>query len=476
MTNISSPLAKMADKFGDAPAIIVDSVTVNYREYRQKVADTIVKMESLGITPGQRVAIIADNSVEYIVGLVALFHLGAIACPISNRHPVDAAMALLNRIGCSDILGDCAVTPYDPSFNYTSLGSLKSSGDAGRELPQLDLDRDASIMFTSGSSDEPKAVLHTLGNHYYNALGSNENIALVEADRWLLVLPLYHVGGVAILFRTLLCGAAVVLPEGKETTSETIKKNRISHMSMVTTQLYRMLREPHGADITAGLKTVLLGGSAIPERLLNAACLTGLPLCTSYGSTEMASQICTTSPSDTLDHLLTSGRPLKYREVRVSDDGEIMVKGKTLFKGYVEGNRLLPAVDDDGWFSTGDCGRFDREGYLVVTGRKDNLIISGGENIQPEEIERLISLVDEVEQVMVVPVPDEEFGARPVAFIKLVEGCRKDVRELIGYLEKCLPRFKIPDEFYPWPEELQPTGLKPDRQSLAKLASEKYRR
>jgi O-succinylbenzoic acid--CoA ligase len=157
---------------------------------------------------------------------------------------------------------------------------------------------------------------------------------------------------------------------------------------------------------------------------------------------------------------------LPNREISISERGEILVRGETLFAGYAEGEELDRPLDAGGWFHTRDLGELDEEGYLRVGGRMDNLFISGGENIQPEEVEEALYRLEGVDEAVVVPVPDEEFGARPVAFVRMDDG---EPRDLARELEPVLPRFKIPISFQPWPESAR-RGMKVDRVSLSELA------
>jgi O-succinylbenzoic acid--CoA ligase len=157
---------------------------------------------------------------------------------------------------------------------------------------------------------------------------------------------------------------------------------------------------------------------------------------------------------------------LPWREVSISERGEILVRGETLFVGYVEGEESDRPLDADGWFHTGDLGELDEDGYLRVGGRMDNLFISGGENVQPEEVEEALCRLEGIDEAVVVPVPDEEFGARPVAFVRATG---REPEELERELEPLLPRFKIPIAFHPWPEEAR-LGMKVDRAALVERA------
>jgi O-succinylbenzoic acid--CoA ligase len=322
-------------------------------------------------------------------------------------------------------------------------------------------------MFTSGSSGEPKAVVHSFGNHYYSALAANECIPVGPGDRWLLSLPLYHVGGLGIVFRTFVGGGAVVIPEPGEDIAQAIHRHNVTHVSFVPTQLSRLLATPANIGILRKLKAILVGGGPIPDALIRKVVDARLPVHVTYGLTEMASQVAT-SKRLTKEDPLPDVRPLRYSEVRVSVDNEILVRGKTLFAGYWQNGRVEPCVDKQGWFATGDLGCLNADGTLTVLGRKDNMFISGGENIQPEEIERHLCHIDGVVQAVVVPVKSEEFGARPVAFVQTKEGTRISKKEIQSLLRDYLPSFKLPDQIYAWPATVQ-AGLKPNRSYFLRL-------
>jgi O-succinylbenzoic acid--CoA ligase len=322
---------------------------------------------------------------------------------------------------------------------------------------------DAAVIATSGSTADPKPVLLTLGNLYYNALGSNQNIPVAEGDSWLLSLPLYHVGGLGIVFRSLLAHAATAIPENTMPLRESILACRPSHLSLVHTQLYRLMKDDSILSSLTSTKGILLGGSAFPSTLITAALDTRLKIHTSYGLSEMASQVTTTGQAASRTELTTSGKILPYRELSISTEGEIMVKGPTRFKGYLGGSGLEKPFDGNGWYATGDLGRFDNDNNLLVIGRLDNQFISGGENIHPEEIEAAFYKIPGVEEVIVVPVDDPEFGQRPVAFVKQTGTAEIDEGKLKVSLSDFLPKFKLPIACYSWPSELAKSRLKLSR-------------
>jgi O-succinylbenzoic acid--CoA ligase len=385
---------------------------------------------------------------------------------------------LLQRAACRALISDKDLPEAaDAGAPKLHPKALLENISSERDLPgssdplHLPLDRHATVVFTSGSTGVPKGALHTFGNHYFSARGSNANIALEPQDRWLHSLPLYHVGGISIVFRCLLAGASVALPEPVASLGEAIACSGATHVSLVSTQLLRLLRE-EGFD-PSGLKAILLGGGPMPGYLLEEALARKLPVHTSYGLTEMASQVTATPPGASREELRTSGRPLPHRELSISEDGEILVRGETLFAGYIEREAIELPIDAESWFHTKDLGELDAEGYLRVRGRKDNLFLSGGENVQPEEVEEALCLLEGVEAAVVVPVPDPEFGFRPAAFVRTTGGV-VEPKKLKHALEPVLARFKIPVAYYEWPEAIG--GMKADRSALAERARREMHR
>jgi O-succinylbenzoic acid--CoA ligase len=433
----------------------------------------MVSAAALGLgelEPGSRVALQLPNDERYVALVLALIRAGHVACPISDRLPPRGVAQLLGRAACSALISEDQELLQTAGSGLHRLAPevLLREGRQCAEPADIPQERPATIIFTSGSTGAPKAAIHTFGNHYHSALGSNANIALRPGDRWLHSLPLYHVGGLSILFRCLLAVATVALPQPGTTPGESIAGLAATHVSLVSTQLSRLLRE--SVDL-GGLQAVLMGGGPVPPSLVDEALARGLPLHTSYGLTEMSSQVTTTRPGASLEELRTAGRVLPNREVSISEEGEILVRGETLFAGYAEGEKLDRPLEAEGWFHTRDLGEIDESGYLRVGGRMDNLFISGGENIQPEEIEEALCRLDGIDEAVVVPVLDEEFGARPVAFVR---AAGRKPEELAQELEPLLPRFKIPISFYPWPEEA-PRDMKADRAALGERARRLHR-
>ncbi|MEM9666547.1 MAG: o-succinylbenzoate--CoA ligase [Bacteroidota bacterium] len=458
--SLPCPIAWGAREEPERLALRTPGASYSYRGLDERVRARERYLREHGVAAGERVAIRGPNGVDHVEWLWACWRLGATACLLSTRVPPDALPGLMAQVAAQHL-----ITPEDRAETLSGVqrhawtAGLSTQAEASASVV-LRPEAPAVVVFTSGSTGTPKAALLSIGNLAENARGSNLNLPVAPGDRWLLSLPLYHVGGLGIVWRTALAGAAVVLP-GPGPLSEEIQAQGVTHVSMVSTQLVRALQEGVAARLQ-GVRGLLLGGSAIPSGLLEAALEAGLPVHTTYGLTEMGSQVTTTPPGASAAVLRSSGRLLEGRALRV-EGGEILVRGATRFLGYVEGHTVRRPFDDAGWFRTGDLGQVDADGYLHVRGRLDNRFISGGENIHPEEIERALSAQPGVAEAVVVPVSDAEFGQRPVAFVRMLDPAVRPPSSLLQALRAVLPGYKVPDALLPWP--LEP-GLKPSRPAL----------
>ncbi|MDP6215929.1 MAG: AMP-binding protein, partial [SAR324 cluster bacterium] len=472
-------LKQVVEHFADEQFLISESQDWTFSAFFE---EAILFSKSLNIRPQEHVALCSANPEYLLKAMFALWLKGAVVVPLNPKFPENQKQKLLKKTRST--LLEQLKSNKTTSENYSSFSSLQS----------IDPDAWGTIVFTSGSTGSAKAVVHSLANHFYSALGANQLMPLNPGDRWLISLPLYHVGGLAIFFRTLLSGATMVVPSEKLTLAETLTNKKISHLSLVPTQLQRLLQSSDGIDSLLQLKLILLGGSPIPETLLDQSEELGLNINTTYGSTEMASQVATGKKDN--------HRILPFREVRISSEKdacpEIEVRGKTRFLGYLYESGLSQPFDKNGWFKTGDIGaldvnptkikNFQPENYkvghrktlndqsdivhtLTVLGRKDNMFISGGENIHPEEIERVMYESGMLDEAIVVPVKDVEFGKRPVAFVQYKKSPNET--ELIQFLKQQLISFKVPDLLLPWPEETEP-GLKPRREKLSHQAQRQF--
>ncbi len=447
------PVRQQAEARPEAAALVTGAEAWSWAELAARVSGAARVLEG----GPERVAVRARTSPALVVLLLAALRAGRLVVPLSTRWTAAAVADACRRLGIDRLLTD---DPSDLSLPTVPLAEVVGERAAGGPTPDLDSGQPWTVVHTSGSTGRPKAIVHTVDNHVQSAHGVIERLDLRPGDRWLLDLPLYHVGGLGVVVRCVVAGATLAVPPPEMPPEERVARLRPTHASLVATQLGRLLDA--GADLS-GLRAVLLGGSAIPPDLLARAVRQRVPVCVSYGMTEMTSTVTATAPGDDLD---TSGRPMAGRDVRISSAGEIEVGGAVL-AAVMDGTEIRPLGP---WHATGDLGHLDADDRLVVTGRRDLQFISGGENIRPEAIEAALLSLDGVAEAIVVPVADAEFGARPVAWILPTAGHPLDAAALADALRESLPGFMIPVAFHEWAGA---AGLKPDRPALAQTAQER---
>ena len=479
-------IGRAAQLFGNSPMLRMAGKNRSFIEcdkLAQEIADSLCQK---GLRTGDMVAIAAPNSPEMVMLLLGLLKAGMIAAPLNYRFPEQRLKSTLERLlprlvvtdGTKSLTGICTAT-MDSILDHSSHSKARDKsldGTANADAPpKLEtMGRTVTIIHTSASSGEAKAAVHSFANHWYNALGSNENLPFGPGDCWLLSLPLYHIGGYALLFRSLISGGALAIGEHDETVGRSLLNFPLTHLSLVPTQLYRLLADRESAARLRKLKAVLLGGSSAPKSLIEDALRQKIPLYLSYGSTEMGSQIATT-PAPICSIEQNSGKILPYRELTVAKDGELLVKGHCLFQGYLRDGFIQPQTDKNGWFHTSDIGNVADDNTVTVLGRKDNMFISGGENIHPEEIEKALMMIDGILDALVVPVADKEYGQRPVAFIQSVEREEPDENSITQAMHSMVGKLKSPTCYFrieQW--ATLPGSQKIDRAWYRKEASKKH--
>lgn len=327
---------------------------------------------------------------------------------------------------------------------------------ATRLVNERDIDPESpfSLLLTSGSTGAPKVIILSRRAVLASAAASQSNLGLDDDERWMLCLPLSHVAGLAIVVRMLAARRSVVLfePGAAGLLARTrdlgrhIHERRVTLVSLVPTLLGRMLHE----DFTPppALRAVLLGGAGSSCELAERARHVGLPLLTSYGLTETGSQIAARrfaerfAPLPQRGGCVSSGHALDGVEIKIVG-GRIAVRTAALFSGYV--GTETPALDADGWFLTSDRGELGPHGELYVLGRTDLVIVSGGEKVDPEEVERALRMLPEVREACVFGVPSVEFGQRVVAVVVPAAGTPPfELEQLTVQLRSRLARFKLP--------------------------------
>ncbi len=395
-----------------------------------------------GVQPGDRVALGHEDRVEFAVALHACLLVGARAVPIDLR--------LSGEERAARAAGAIPIVEPVP-LERVPLERVPLEPVPLEPVP-LALDAVATVMHTSGTTAAPKPVELTYGNWLANALGSAVALGLDVEERWLCAMPLAHVGGLSILIRSAIYATTVVLHERFET--EAVRAalmdpgQRITVVSLVPTMLARLLDA--GLRSPPALRWALLGGGPIAPALLERAAVAGVPVAPTYGMTETCSQIA------------TFGFPLPGVDLRLQgDEREILVRGPVVAPG---------ALAADGWLHTGDLGSLDADGRLVVTGRKADTIVSGGENVAPAEVEAVLLAHPAVADAAVFARDDPEWGEAVIALVVVREGAAVGAAELRAFCGARLAAFKVP-KVVQFTAELPRMGSgKLVRRELARLA------
>jgi len=428
------------------PAIIQAGDIVTYQQLYTRSMDYAAR---LPVQPGARVALLMSNSVDYVALIHALMMCGAVIVPINTRLTHAEVQFQVIQTRCTMLIYDDTPPPVDiPCYTVHDLQTLPADNHALLPRP-LDMDAPFAIVHTSGTSGKPKGAILTYSNVFYSAIASAFHIGHLPDDVWLCVLPLYHVGGLSILIRACLYGITVNLHPRFDlhAVAQCLQQERVTLVSLVPTMLYRLL------DFTPwnpALRLVLLGGAAASSELITQCHALNIPIATTYGLTEAASQVATSSPASTKPNAV--GKPLMFTQIRVIDSdgrdqppgeyGEIIIKSPTVMLAYDNQPQATAQKLRDGWLFTGDIGYFDADGDLFIVQRRSDLIVSGGENVYPAEVEAVLKAHPAVQDAAVVGVDDAEWGQRVAAAIVLRQPLTQ--AELIAYARQHLAGYKIP--------------------------------
>lgn len=442
------PLNYFAKKSPDQIALIANEESYTYKQADRKVSQLCNSLQNLSVGPGDKVAFLPLHPLTPLL-FFALFRLGSIACPLNIYYPLTALPAILDKMGAHLLIAPLSLDHKLPPIKQDKalfdrlFATPTQKNHEG--CPFLQKSALATFLATSGTTSEPKIAAHSLGNHYYSALGLHSTLYMDAKSRYLLSLPLYHVAGIGIMWRTFLKGATLVMQEPSKPLHEQLLDQHISHLSLVETQLIELLNTtPDPSKLCRHLKAVLLGGSSLQKRVIDQAWQWGLPVMPSYGSTEMSSTI-TVCQERGLSNTVSAGLTLPYRELFIDNASRILVRGKTLFQGYLnEQGTLIPPAQHSGFFYTKDRGVMDPKRGLYVLGREDRMFISGGENIHPEEIELALLSHPHIKAATVLPSTDAHFGMIPSADIQATHPLTYE--EIKHLLSQSLPNYKIPKQ------------------------------
>ncbi len=419
--------------------------------------------------PGDHVGLLMPNAPVAVVAVFALARLGAVLVPLNTRLTPGEVAWQLQRADCAHLLcaESLAATGRVAAGERLPIHLIPDGGDEfaawlaarpARATDRLPAERPTlqAIVFTSGTTGFPKGAMISYANHFWSAVGSAFKLGIRPDDRWLACLPLYHVGGLAILWRSCLYGTAVILHDGFRPAAilDSLAHDGATIVSLVPTMLQRLLDAGLSAATAPALRLILLGGAATDPSLLAEAADAGLPVAVTYGLTEATSQVATMMPSDARAKPGSAGRPLLFTRVDVVDDaghpaaantpGEIVVSGPTVMAGYYGDAEATAAVLRDGRLHTGDVGTLDHDGDLWLLDRRGDLIVSGGENVYPAEVERVLRAHPAVAAACVVGLPHAEWGRQVAAMVVLREQATLTEAELVAHCRRELAGYKLP--------------------------------
>ena len=457
MTHAPDPLLERVRQDADAPALMARSARWSRAQLLDAADSLALALHSNGLGEGSRVACLLDEDAPAVVLIHAARRLGVVHVPLNRRASVPELRAQLAAAAVDGLLCDKA--------NEAKAREAASDGLVPQRVEALlagapcavpptlrdriDLGAPATVVFTSGTTGRPKGAVLTHDNQRASAHAWAALLRPRPGDRWLLCVPLFHVAGLAIVTRATRWGAAVEVLERFDVAAVSARiDDGVSHLSLVATQLHELLAARAGRPVPPTLRGILLGGGPISPDLLLRARDAGYPVFTTYGMTETASGVAIGGGDRATLADPTAGRALPGVELRIADDGEILVRGEMVFDGYLDDLAATArALPGDGWLHTGDHGSIDADGLLRVEARAHDLIISGGENISPAEVEAVLESHPAVAEAAVVGVGDARWGMVPKAMVVIAAGADPSDEELERHCRGQLAGYKVPASF-----------------------------
>jgi len=412
-------LAQRAQTSPDRTALSADGTATSFAELEAEATWVARRLAAQGVRRDATVALTMPPGREMVVLIHALMKLGAVLLPVNPR--------------LSDAERTAVLKAERPVLDLSDAGELTQTEADLPLLGEHDMDDVHCRILTGGSSGASRAIGLTYGNHLWSAVGSAFNIGVQPDDCWLCCLPLSHISGLSIVMRAVIYGTTVGLHEGfdLDRVAEAFEKGEASVASLVSTMLIRLLEA--GVDLSSP-RAILIGGGPVPDDALSEAVGRGASVVQTYGLTEACSQVTTLGPADAKRKLGSAGRPLLTTHLRI-EEGEILVQGPTVAPG---------CADADGWLHTGDLGRIDEEGFLYVEDRIDDLIVTGGENVVPAEVEQVLLRHPEVADAAVVGREDPEWQQAVTAVVVLREDADLGTEELRRHCASELAGYKVP--------------------------------
>ena len=463
-------MAERAKRSPNRRALTFEGTTWTYRDLMDRIDGLAAALRAGGVCHGDRVGFLGLNQPAFLETLFAAARLGAIFVPLNFRLTGPELSFILNDAGVHTLVVDEPHRPIVESIKdelpvrrYIDAESLPRAeapaGSLGGE--PIDPDEIACIMYTSGTTGRPKGAMLTHGNFWWNNANAMHLFDVLEDDVTLVVAPLFHIGGLNVT--TLITwqkGGEVVLHRTFDPAAclADIPKYGVTTMFGVPAMFLFMSQLPgfEAADLTS-VRSLICGGAPVPEPLIKVWNGRGIPINQGYGLTETAPSVTFLTPEFGLAKLGSAGRTPLFTEVRLVDGstgevvteplarGEVCVKGPNVMKGYWNRpDATAAAIDAEGWFHTGDVGYLDEDGFLFIADRVKDMVITGGENVYPAEVESVLYEHPAVAEVAVIGLPDDRWGEAVVAVAALKPDQTVTLDELRDFAGQNLARFKLP--------------------------------
>jgi len=463
----------LADKAAIRPlsrAIISKQATLSYHELLKRSLDTAGYLKSKGITRGDNVGIIFSHNFEFFTILNALWFLGAVPVPLNTRNTTDELLEQIKLAGIKHLVIDEHYNKSFKSINFPDVfyysqplvDIYSMSGSIPVEIYRHKYSNTALIMFTSGSSGKPKAVVHTFSSLHASVMLTDSFVHFTHDDILSASLPFYHIGGFMILIRGLVSGAPVAFPESLkfDDLCSSLTEQNPTIISIVPTTLLRF--NENNILPNKNLRIAFIGGGPASDDIILKAAENGWPAAKVYGSTETCSMVTVLPTEEIVKRTDCAGKPLmevklrircggqvKNDKLRIHHDGqvkneELRIKSPSLFKEYFNDSKLTHIKIKGGYYSTGDFGWIDDDGYLYIESRREDIVISGGENISIKEIEEIILENEYVEDTCVIPLEDKTWGQIVCAVVQFKDGSGAGEQELKEFLSAKMSPYKLP--------------------------------
>lgn len=462
MQGIAYWIEKRATINPERIAIITEYEQITYKELNKWIKATASYLKTLGLEKGERIAILSHNRVEYIVLLFAIAKIECIAVPLNTRLTESELIFQLQDSGAKVLFAE---KPSSSLYEESRLEEIIliekiRNLEKSNSVVFSNIDENASfiICYTSGTTGKPKGAVLTQRNMFWNALNNVLAIDITSNDRSVVLLPLFHIGGIGLFaFPTLFVGGTIIIPSKFEPVKalSMIEKYKATIVMGVPT-IHQALLQCLDFDNTnlQSVRWFYNGGAPCPHELIQAFLDKGLLFGQGFGMTETSPTVFMLSKEDAKRKIGSIGKPAFYCEYKLiassgaavgaGEIGELVVSGPNVMKEYWNRPEATSEAIRDGWLYTGDLARADDEGFLYIVGRKKDMIISGGENIYPLEVEQVISCLPDVVEVAVVGIPESKWGEIPIAFVVKKKESLLTEEEIIKYCIQFLAKYKIP--------------------------------